>query len=324
MSTIRAILYNERYTGVRTFNERRWVKIPGTNKRRPEMKDPSEVIRTVHEELRIIDEITWARVQQRLQRTKAQFTRTETGALKGRAHGAVSFYPFSSLLVCDKCSSPMTVRGGYANHRYYFCSATARGRCDVRTGVRTDVVRDRLFEAIAKVLSAPAKIALARKTLAEMLGGKERSRDADLKEQRAQLERIQGRIGNLIDVLSSGEGSPAVRDALRDMEARAKEARTSIAELENVGSNRVRLPSPDELLQKVWELEDNLRQDPIPGRELLRRFIDGDIRLTLGADGIFTAETKILPLVLLGLETQKPVSGELRPALNVGGSGGRF
>ena len=33
-STIRAILYNERYTGAWTFNERRWVKIPGTNKRR--------------------------------------------------------------------------------------------------------------------------------------------------------------------------------------------------------------------------------------------------------------------------------------------------
>ena len=99
------------------------------------------------------------------------------------------------------------------------------------------MVRDRLFEAIAKVLSAPAKIALARKTLAEMLGGKERSRDADLKEQRRPAgERIQGRIANLIDVLSSGEGSPAIRDALRDMEARAKEARTSIAEPENVGS----------------------------------------------------------------------------------------
>ena len=65
-------------------------KIPGANKRRPEMKDPSEVIRTVHEELRIIDEITWARVQQRLQRTKAQFTRTETGALWANVPTALS------------------------------------------------------------------------------------------------------------------------------------------------------------------------------------------------------------------------------------------
>jgi len=30
-SSIRAILYNEKYVGVWTFNERRWIKVPGTN-----------------------------------------------------------------------------------------------------------------------------------------------------------------------------------------------------------------------------------------------------------------------------------------------------
>ena len=50
--TVRAILYNERYTGVLVFNERRWVKVPGTNKRIPQKKDPSEVIRVRRDDLR--------------------------------------------------------------------------------------------------------------------------------------------------------------------------------------------------------------------------------------------------------------------------------
>ena len=43
--TIRAILHNERYSGVAIFNERRWVKVPGTNTRRPQRNEPDKVIR---------------------------------------------------------------------------------------------------------------------------------------------------------------------------------------------------------------------------------------------------------------------------------------
>lgn len=34
-STIRVMLHNERYIGTWRFKERQWVKLPGTNKRRP-------------------------------------------------------------------------------------------------------------------------------------------------------------------------------------------------------------------------------------------------------------------------------------------------
>ena len=322
--TVRAILYNERYTGVRTFNERRWTKVPGTNKRRPERKDPSEVIRSVQSELRIVDQVTWEAVQERLSDIKARFTKTADGRPKGRAHGRGSLYPFSGLLVCGKCGGNMTVRGGNADRRYYFCTAAGRGRCDVKQGVLTRVVADCLFSAIHDELASPERLDHARKKLAELLGEKERTRTAQMKEHRARLDRVQARVKNLIEVLSAGENSQAIREALRDMETHAATERQALAELEAQGEAPIRLPSPDELLSKLAELRENLEEDPLEGREALRRFIDGEIRLDLGEDGIFTARTSVLPLVLLGAKTPNGIPGNQGSRLNDRSSGGRI
>ena len=59
VSTIRAMVYNPRYTGTWTFNEREWVRDPETGKRRPRPRPASEVIRLERPELRIIDQETF-------------------------------------------------------------------------------------------------------------------------------------------------------------------------------------------------------------------------------------------------------------------------
>jgi site-specific DNA recombinase len=319
--TIRAILYNARYVGVCTFNERRWVRVPGTKKRRPIKKDPSEIIRTVREELRIIDQQTWDAVQDRLRAIKELYTQTADGKPKGRAHGAVSFYPLSGLLFC-KCGSPMTVRGGSEDRRYYFCAASGRGRCDNRKGVLTETTRSRILGAIRERLTSPAGVAHARKKLAELLGEAGRSRDAELRDARARLARAEKRIANLVDVLASGERSQAITDALKDMEAHAAAERRGVAELEAFASATVRLPAPNDMLERVWEIEERLKQDPIAGRERLRRLVGGEIKLELNEDGVYVARMNLLPLVLLEDVSNRPPGRGA--SLNVGSSGGRI
>ena len=39
------MLYNERYAGTWRFKERQWVKVPGTNKRRPRPRAAEDVQR---------------------------------------------------------------------------------------------------------------------------------------------------------------------------------------------------------------------------------------------------------------------------------------
>jgi len=65
-STIRAILYNEKYAGTWRFKERQWVKVPGTNKRRPRTRAADEVITIERPDRRIIDAELWTAVRARL------------------------------------------------------------------------------------------------------------------------------------------------------------------------------------------------------------------------------------------------------------------
>ncbi len=323
-SSIRAILYNEKYAGNWTFNERRWIKVPGTNKRRPQQKDASEIVRVERQELRIIDRVTWEGVQARLSAIKAKFTRNAQGKPKGRAHGAVSQHPLSSLMVCGACGAPMIIAGGSAERRYYVCADGRRFRCANRTSVRADIARARILETLRDLLASPAGIAYARKRLAEELGKQARNQDAELRERRARLDRTTKRISNLVAVLASGERSAAITDALRDLEVQAGVERQGIADLQELAAEPIRLPTPEEVLERVYDLEARLQQDPIAGREALRKlFKGGQIRLELGKDGIYTARSELLPLVLL-TETPTPASGDTgggRYTLRVAGAG---
>jgi site-specific DNA recombinase len=308
-STIRAILYNERYVGVWSFNVRRWVKIPGTNRRRPERKDASEVVRTVRDDLRIIDRDTWDAVQDRLRSTKARFTKDADGKPKGRAHGAVSYHPFSGLLECAACDGPMVIGGGEPGRRYYACSNSRRGRCKNRKTVLASVVRTKLLAGFHDRVSSRDGIAFARKRIAEHLGEMARNREAEIREKRARLARTDHRIANLVDVLASGERSDAITHALRDLEAHKATEHREIAALNETAVQPVRLPSPGEVMDRLLELDARMDDDPIAAREELRRYLDGGkIRLEIDEAGNYVARWALLPLVLLA-DTYKNAPG---------------
>ena len=81
-STVRAVLRRETYHGVVVWNKTRkknsYGKLDVTD--RPE----SEWIRTVNEDLRIIDEDLWNRVQSRRRAAESKAVRLESGRLSGR------------------------------------------------------------------------------------------------------------------------------------------------------------------------------------------------------------------------------------------------
>jgi hypothetical protein len=73
-STIRAILHNDAYVGAASFKRRRWVKMPGTNVRRPRKRDEAEILRREYPERRIIAPQVWEAAQTRLASVRARYT----------------------------------------------------------------------------------------------------------------------------------------------------------------------------------------------------------------------------------------------------------
>src|SRR5271166_671077 len=169
-STVRSMLHNEAYVGVWTFNRRQWLKVPGTNIRRPREKDGAALIRRTYEERRIIDEVTWTRVQERLRAVRATYVKNADGQRSRRSSpGRQNHYVLSGLLRCGVCGAPMTISAG-TSAAYYRCSdQKKRGTCVNKLSLREDSARRLLVGALQDRYSRPSAIAYVRKRLTERL-----------------------------------------------------------------------------------------------------------------------------------------------------------
>ncbi|MFZ5893256.1 MAG: recombinase family protein [Myxococcota bacterium] len=304
-STIRAMLHNESYFGRWRYKVSQWRKVPGTNRRVPVRKNDARAIVAQRPELRIVDEQTWHATQERLAQVRRFYTRRADGAAKGRAvPGRQSPYLFSSLLCCGVCGGKMIIAGGSADV-YYRCEANKkRGTCANALSVRESVVRLGLVDELRRRLVCDQGLAYARKRVAERLGDLLRERDVEAREHRQRLDKLTNQIDKLVDFIADGHGSAAVAEKLRGLERAADVERSRLAAYEKQAAAVVRLPSPDDLMGIVFDLEKRLLSDTARGREELRRiFRDGRITLIPQPGGFYVARSEILPLVLL---TQSP------------------
>jgi site-specific DNA recombinase len=305
-STIRAILYNERYAGVWKFKERQWVKVPGTNKRQPRPRNASEVISQDRPELRIVDRALWDEVQGRLARVRQRYAKGEQ-----RMRGELTFkrapYLFSGLLVCRDCGAPMTMMGGL-KYRYYRCQANkTKGICPNTRTIREDIARPRILDAIRERLLSPEGVAHTRRRIAEELRDYSQKLDAELRERKERLKRTEEKMAGLVDFIATGDRSQYVITTLRDLEQFTKQEREAIAALEDTAREPLRLPSIDEVEAQVRQLDHRLQQEPEAAREQLRRWLkDGVIRTGPREDGAIVAEGALLPLMVIDDGTRRP------------------
>ena len=318
-STIRAILYNERYVGTWKFKERQWVKVPGTNKRQPRARNAAEVMMQERPELRIVDRALWQEVQARLKSVKARYA-SGTRGMRGELTFKRAPYLLSSILVCRSCGAPMSMMGGL-KYRYYRCQANKTkgiGVCGNSRSVREDIVRPQILDTIRERLLAPEGVAYVRKRVAEELRDHSKNLDAELRERKERLKRTVEKMAGLADFLASGERSQYIVSTLRDHETFAKQEREAIEQLEDEARMPIRLPSIDEVEAQVLQLDARLKQDPESAREQLRRWLkDGSIKLGPREDGAIVAEGTLLPLMVIGIDqTPKRQLPETNPLVS--------
>ncbi len=303
-TTIRAILHNESYTGRWKYKVREWRKLPGTNIRRYQKRDESQVIQRYFKDRRIVDEKVWKAVQDRLRAVYATWAKTTDGKPKGRAiSGRATPYLFSSLLFCAACGGKMVICGGSGANAYYRCeSHNKRGTCKNALSVRESVVRESLLDEIRHRLASDEGLRHARKRIAEVLGTLARDSGSKRREHRERLEKLEAQITRVVDCIADGTGGPSssLRERLRVLEREADAERRAHAVAESSAAKPIKLPTPKEMVRLVFDLERRLMADVTKGREELRRFFrDGRIDLVPQPGGFYVARSEILPLVLL-------------------------
>lgn len=326
VSTIRAMVYNQRYTGTWKFNEREWVRDPTTGIRRPRPKPASEIMIQERPELRVIDQDTWDAVQARLKRVKAAYTRNPDGTPKGRAiTGKATPYLLSGLLVCGDCGARLIITGSKPSRVYRCGDHLKRGTCDSTISVREHAARHAIVETIRHMLGSKKAVAYMRQRAQTRLREVAREQLTASSQRERHLRVLEGKVANLVAFIAAGNASAAVAAELAELEAQVAREKAALAALDATARMPDRLPAVDDVVGRVQDLGKLLTSDPKAGREALRAHLaGGQLVVNRMEDGSHVARGELVPLELLLPGKGRKSETALERAVSSCGSGGRI
>ena len=251
-TSVRAILANPKYGGDWTFNRHGWVTNPATGQRRLITKDIDEWAVCQRSDLQIVDQSTWARVQERL------------GEVRGRdSHGKRqrgTKYPLSGLMKCDVCGGNYVLISGTdrPNPLFGCCSNYQRGKVSCANNYRISKVElERVIvrEIETRLLSPSVMstvVKLVNRKLKRSLSQLRRESPAILKEKQV----LDSKLKNVLSAMESGVASPSLKKRLLEIEEGLRQVEARLGALESsVGYEDLKV---DEDYVVRWI--DNLKQ----------------------------------------------------------------
>jgi site-specific DNA recombinase len=218
-TAIHAMIRRELYVGKVIWNQSRWVKAPGSNKRLRRPRPQSEWRVMERPELRIVSEDLWTRVHQRQAWVKETYGTQKREGLLNR--GVSSRYLLSGFMRCGLCGANLVIVSGRSGDRHprYGCPQNFyRGTCANDLKERRDWLEDQLLSKIQNEVLNPKAIERAidgfGRQLRAALGGLSEEM-ARMREQKAKLE---SEIANLTAAVAAAGHSPALLSALAERE----------------------------------------------------------------------------------------------------------
>ena len=148
ISTLHAMLGNERYIGRVVWNRSVWVKNPDTGVRERRERPREEWV--VREGPALIEPAVFE--------TLAARSAARTAAY-GSAKGTVPRYLLSGLLVCRGCGQRLIAVGNRGSH--YYCGSHRHGgpaACEMAKGVRRDIAERVILAPVRDELLSPAAV----------------------------------------------------------------------------------------------------------------------------------------------------------------------
>jgi site-specific DNA recombinase len=222
-SSIREMLRNELYRGVRVWNRTVKVRNPETGRKVSKARPKEEWERVAVPKLRIVTEDLWNAVHARIEHRNANQGAACLGGMNRTA--ASRSYLFSGLLVCGECTSRLVIISGRGKRGYvkYGCpSHRYRGVCDNAVTIRQDRLEEQLLAALEQRLANPDMIECTLTRFQEEL----HKRLAEIQRQTTGLEsarrerrQLQTKAQHLTDAIADAGHSPALLSKLGEVEA---------------------------------------------------------------------------------------------------------
>ena len=213
------MLKREVYRGQLVWNRSKFLKVPGTNKRRSRPRPESEWKRLPAPELVIVSDELWNKVQGRFKRLgDAHKGQTNRGLLP---RSLTSPYLFSGLLKCGVCGSNLIIASGGGKKPKYVCSGYFnRGICQNKLYIRQDELEERLLSKLRSELLQPEEIDFAIESFGRQLRSSLASVSNELGEMRSRKEKLEREIRNFTQAIAENGHSKYI---LEEIAVREKE-----------------------------------------------------------------------------------------------------
>jgi DNA invertase Pin-like site-specific DNA recombinase len=292
VGTVREMLRNERYIGVWRFKEMQWVKVPGSNRRLPRKRPPSETMVREAPDLRIIELPLWEAV-------KARMAKVAAGRGGGRGK---STYLLSGVLICADCGAGLTIVG--SGPSYYYCPARKKGICSNFAALLTKVLVPDLFHEIGRALEKSPRLRQA----VELQNGQHELLQAQIDERDKALDSIEEQIDRLLKFITDGgEKLDYVVEKLRRLEVEARLHKAELDVLRSTQKKPRRRISAKDVLAAVAQLPGTKPDDIQSARLRLRRWT-GDLPMR------FDGNTLTVTIVLAALARDVAHNGAPLPS----------
>ncbi|MEW8051322.1 MAG: recombinase family protein [Candidatus Thiodiazotropha sp.] len=281
-SSVRAILYNVRYTGVIPFGKFKKAYRNGTKKRiKQESYHQIEVPK-----LRIVSEKLWSEVQKRLESVKKTYIRDTNGNLWGRpGMGRESKYLLTGLGRCACCGSNITLIGGKSGSPgkrksifYYGCSYHKnRGQtvCANDHKEHMDVLDSAVLEAIEMQILTPEAVVYTVEKALEIVEQQLKTDPEQVPRLEAERTKLRGELDRFMNLIASGKAPEAVLEQITQREERIKQVEMELGQLDtaNTGNELDRKRLRNALEDRIGRFKGLVYSDVPLARQALRKLL---------------------------------------------------
>lgn len=253
------ILRNRLHAGERVWNRQRFLKDPDTGRRVARPNPRAEWILSPVPELRIVDDALWQAAQARLAAGRRLVATATPGG--NRLNGARRpRWPLAGLVRCGLCEAPMTVVGSFG--RLGCSSHVQRGTCTNRRTVARDAVLRRVLAGLKARMLAPALVESFAAAYVAEINAANHSRSTRAAKLQGEIARLDRQIRNLLELIKDGQGSAAMVEELRAVEARREALRTDLRAAGAAEPVPVLHPNLPALYRRRVEVLEEALQDP--------------------------------------------------------------
>jgi hypothetical protein len=272
---VRRMLENEKYVGRWRWGETTTVRNSKGKKKQVAVPATEQTYRE-RQNLRIIDDETWAKAQSRLAELKDKFGSKPGQKKRGPRRHASEVYPRSllgGLLVCRQpCGANLQCRGS-GERRYYACSAHQKGLCDIAAQVPADKAEQALTTFLLELLSQWPEwlqgiYQRVKEQVREAAAGVPEQHELDKK----RLAEVDRQKKNLVLALAGEfKNSAAVKEGLDQLEDEARRLEKRIAANEILHRGAAQLPDDAWLAGELCRWATGLNGDIAQAANILRR-----------------------------------------------------